>query len=100
MGDVSGANFTARNILLQAVPQGPWTVTTKLDPTAIAANGQAAGLVLYGSNNPNYLAKTAIQYKTNDLSGQPLNGIWAERVLTINNTISGAYGGNSRTPAS
>ena len=52
------------------------------------ANGQAAGLVLYGSQNPNYFAKTAIQYKNTDLSGQPLNGIWAERVLTVNNTIS------------
>ena len=92
-GDVSGANFTARNILLQAVPQGPWAVTTKLDPTTINANGQAAGLVIYGSNNPNYVAKTAIQYKTTDLSGQPLNGIWAERVLTVNNAISSAYGG-------
>ena len=28
------------------------------------ANGQAAGLVIYGSQNPNYFAKTAIQYKT------------------------------------
>ena len=92
-GDVSGANFTARNILLQAVPQGPWTVTAKLDPTAIASNGQAAGVVLYGSQSPNYLAKTAIQYKTTDLTGQPVNGIWAERILTTNGTINGAYGG-------
>ena len=90
-GDVSGANFTARNILLQAAPEGPWTVTAKLDHTAIAANGQASGLVLFGQAGR--FAKAAIQYKTNDLSGQPMNGIWAERVLTVNNTISSAYGG-------
>ncbi len=92
-GDVSGSNFTARNILLQAVPQGPWTVTAKVDPTAIVSNGQAAGVVLFGSQSPNYLAKTAIQYKNNDLAGQPLNGIWAERILTTNGTINGNYGG-------
>ena len=56
-GDVFGANFTAQNILLQEVPEGPWTVTTKLDHTAITVNGQAAGLVLYGQQNPNYFAK-------------------------------------------
>ena len=44
-GDVFGANFTAQNILLQEVPEGPWTATTKLDHTAITVNGQAAGLV-------------------------------------------------------
>ena len=70
------------------MPEGPWKVTAKLDHTAIAANGQAPGLVLFGQQNPNYFAKTAIQYKTNDLSGQPLNGIWAERVLTTNGTIN------------
>ena len=34
-GDVFGANFTAHNILMQEVPEGTWTVTTKLDHTAI-----------------------------------------------------------------
>ena len=92
-GDVSGANFTARNVPLQDVPSGPWSVTTKLDHTAINQNGVAGGLVVYGSNAPNYFAKIGVQYKTNDLSGQPMNGIWAERVQTVNGTITGTWGG-------
>ncbi|MDA0140166.1 DUF1080 domain-containing protein [Solirubrobacter sp. CPCC 204708] len=93
-GDVSGANFTARNIALQDVPTGPWSVTTKLDHTAINQNGVAGGLVIYGSDNPNYFAKIGVQYKTNDLGGNPMNGIWAERVLTSNGSINAGYGGN------
>src|SRR3954471_13757856 len=92
-GDVRNATFSAQNILLQQVPEGPWTATVKLDHTAIAANGQAAGLVIGGQQNPNYFAKAAIQYKNTDLSGQPLNGIWAERVLTTNGTTNANYGG-------
>ena len=92
-GDVSGANFTARNVPLQDVPSGPWSVTTKLDHTAINQNGVAGGLVVFGSSAPNYFAKIGVQYKTNDLSGQPMNGIWAERVQTVNGTITGTWGG-------
>jgi plastocyanin len=51
-------------------------------------------MVIYGSQNPNYFAKAAIQYKTTDLAGQPLNGIWAERVLTSNGTTNTGYGGS------
>ena len=54
-GDVSGANFTARNVPLQDVPSGPWSVTTKLDHTAINQNGVAGGLVVYGSKRPELL---------------------------------------------
>ena len=93
VGDVRNTSFTAQNILLQDVPAGPWSVTTKLDHTAVASDGQAAGMVVYGSQNPNYFAKVAIQYKNNDLSGNPMNGIWAERALTLNGTTSSAYGG-------
>ena len=73
-GDVFGGNFTAQNILLQEVPDGPWTATTKLDHTAITANGQAAGLVIYGQQNPNHFAKATLQFKTDvdpEHSGQP-----------------------------
>ena len=39
--------------------------------------------------DPNYFAKAAIQYKNHrSSSGQPMNGIWAERVLTTNGAIS------------
>ena len=95
-GDVFGANFTAQNILLQEVPEGPWTVTTKLDHTAITVNGQAAGLVLYGQQNPNYFAKATLQFKTDVDPGTPGNqpGKWIERTLTSNGTLNGSYGGN------
>ena len=49
---------------MQDVPEGTWTVTTKLDHTAITVNGQAAGLVLYGRQNPNHFAKATLQFKT------------------------------------
>jgi len=93
VGDVRNTSFNAPNIVLQEVPEGPWTATVKFNHTAIAVNGQAAGMVIYGQQNPNYFAKAAVQYKTNDLSGNPLNGIWAERVLTTNGTTNGDYGG-------
>ena len=91
-GDVSGTAFNAQNILLQEVPEGAWTTTVKVDHRAVAVNGQAAGLVIYGQDNPNYFAKTAIQYK-NDWQGAPVNGIWAERILTTNGARNAQYGG-------
>ena len=95
-GDVFGANFTAQNILLQEVPEGQWTATTKLNHTAITVNGQAAGLVLYGQQNPNYFAKATLQFKTDVDPGTPGNqpGKWIERTLTSNGTLNGSYGGN------
>jgi plastocyanin len=93
-GDVRNADFSAQNILLQDVPEGPWTATTKLDHRAVAVNGQAAGMVIFGQRDPNHFAKTAIQYKNADLSGNPMNGIWAERVLTTNGSTNAGYGGN------
>jgi PKD repeat protein/glucose/arabinose dehydrogenase/type 1 glutamine amidotransferase len=93
-GDVLGGNFTAQNILMQPVPGGPWTASIKLDHTAIADNGQAAGMVVYGSQNPNNFLKTATQYKDFDLEGNPMNGIWVERALTSDGAINGGFGGN------
>jgi glucose/arabinose dehydrogenase/type 1 glutamine amidotransferase len=94
-GDVYQGNFTAQNILLQDVPSGPWTVTARIKHTNISVDGRAAGLVIFGQNNPNYFAKAAIQYKINDpLNGSPINGIWMERTLTTNNAVNGSYGGN------
>jgi PKD repeat protein/plastocyanin/type 1 glutamine amidotransferase len=93
VGDVRNAAFSAQNILLQAVPEGPWTATMKFDHTALSLNGQAAGMVLYGQQNPNYFAKVATQYKDNDLSGNPMNGIWIERTLTSNGASNTNYGG-------
>ncbi|HET8786291.1 MAG TPA: ThuA domain-containing protein, partial [Candidatus Limnocylindrales bacterium] len=93
VGDVRNAAFSAQNILLQDVPAGPWTATMKFDHTALALNGQAAGMVLYGQENPNYFAKVATQFKDNDLDGNPMNGIWIERTLTSNGASNTNYGG-------
>ncbi|HEX5620697.1 MAG TPA: PKD domain-containing protein [Solirubrobacteraceae bacterium] len=93
VGDVRNTAFTAQNIVLQDVPEGPWTATMKFDHTALALNGQAAGMVLYGQQNPNYFAKVATQYKNTDLSGNPMNGIWIERTLTSNGASNTNYGG-------
>ena len=83
-------------MLLQEVPAGPWTATTKFDHTAITANGQAAGLVINGQQNPNHFAKATVQYKTDTDPNTPGNqpGKWMERVLTSNGTSTGSYGGN------
>jgi len=91
-GDVRGNELTARNALLQDAPAPPWTATIKLDHTAIASNGQAAGIVLWVRDNPGYMMKTAVQYKDFDLSGQPMNGIWVERALSTNGSENPNYG--------
>ena len=95
-GDVFGANFTAQNILMQEVPEGEWTVTTKLNHTSITVNGQAAGLVMYGQQNPNYFAKATLQFKTDVDPGTPGDqpGKWIERTLTSNGSLNGGFGGN------
>jgi PKD repeat protein/type 1 glutamine amidotransferase len=92
-GDVRNTTFTAQNTLLQAVPAGQWSATVKFDQTALASNGQAAGLVVYGRQDPNDFAKVAAQYKNTDLSGNPMNGIWVERALTTNGASNTNYGG-------
>ena len=81
---------------MQAVPEGTWTVTTKLDHTAITVNGQAAGLVLYGRQNPNHFAKATLQFKNDVDPNTPGNqpGKWIERTLTTNGTLNSSYGGN------
>ena len=58
--------------------------TAKIAHANINVNGEAAGLVLINSLNPNHFLKTTLQFKNDtdpDQSGdQP--GKWAERVLT------------------
>ena len=81
---------------MQEVPEGTWTVTTKLDHTAITVNGQAAGLVLYGRQNPNHFAKATLQFKNDVDPNTPGNqpGKWIERTLTTNNNLDSSYGGS------
>ena len=73
-------------LLLQQAPAGSWTATAKVVHAGLTADGEALGLGLINSFNPNYFVKAAIQYKNdtdpNTSGNQP--GKWAERVLTSN----------------
>ncbi len=56
-GDVFGDQATAKNILLQEAPDGPFMVTTRLDVRDLGEEGQQAGLVLWSEQDPNTFAK-------------------------------------------
>ena len=56
-GDVFGDQATAKNILLQEAPDGPFMVTTRLDVRDLGEEGQQAGLVLWSEEDPNTFAK-------------------------------------------
>src|SRR5829696_841380 len=45
-GDMFGDRATAQNLVLQDVPQGAWTATTRLDSTAFDREGQQAGFIV------------------------------------------------------
>ena len=73
-------------MILQQAPADSWVATAKIAHAAIDTNGEAAGLALINSLNPNHFVKTALQYKSdadpNTPGDQP--GKWAERVVTSN----------------
>ncbi len=50
-------------MLLQQAPAGSWVATAKIAHANIDTNGEAAGLALINSINPNHFVKTALQYK-------------------------------------
>ena len=56
-GDFIANDALAKNTLLQDAPSGEWTVTTRLDTSAIDANGEQAGLVIWKSESPNTFSK-------------------------------------------
>ena len=82
-GDLFGGNGNAQ-MLLQQAPADSWVATAKIAHANVDTNGEAAGLALINSFNPNHFVKTAVQYKSDtdpDTPGdQP--GKWAERVVT------------------
>ena len=84
-GDLYGGNGNAQMILEQA-PADSWVATAKIAHANVDTDGEAAGLALVNSFNPNNFVKTAVQYKSdtdpNTAGDQP--GKWAERVLTSN----------------
>lgn len=52
----------AKNILLQAEPDGDWMIETKVAFSALNATNQQAGLIVYGDDN-NYI-KVALEFVT------------------------------------
>ena len=56
-GDMFGDQATAKNVLLQDAPDGPFMVTTRLDVRDLGEEGQQAGLVLWNGEDPNTFAK-------------------------------------------
>ena len=94
-GDYYGGTATAQT-LLQDAPTGSWVATAKIAHANINVNGEAAGLVLINSLNPNHFLKTTLQFKNDtdpDQSGdQP--GKWAERVLTADGNRGHAPAGH------
>ena len=84
--DLYAANGNAQ-LLLQQAPAGSWKATAKVVHAGLTADGEALGLGLINSFNPNHFVKATVQYKNdtdpNTSGNQP--GKWAERVLTSNN---------------
>ena len=84
-GDLYADRGDAQMVLQQSLP-GSFVVTAKVKHAAIDRDGEAAGLALINTLNPNNFVKTGVQYKADtdpDTAGdQP--GKWAERVVTSN----------------
>ncbi len=82
-GDIYGDRLTAQ-VLTQDAPTGSWVATAKVAHANINTDGEAAGLALINSQNPNHFLKTTLQYKNDTDPDTPgdQNGKWAERVLT------------------
>jgi PKD repeat protein/type 1 glutamine amidotransferase/glucose/arabinose dehydrogenase len=56
-GDMIASTATAKNVLLQDAPDGPFMVTTRLNVRDLTQEGQQAGLVLWNGESPNTFAK-------------------------------------------
>lgn len=56
-GDMYGAQATAKNVLVQDAPSGPWQIQTKLDVSTLTLEGEQAGFILWQGENPNNFTK-------------------------------------------
>jgi PKD repeat protein/glucose/arabinose dehydrogenase/type 1 glutamine amidotransferase len=80
-GDMIGGTASAKNVLLQQVPDAPetWAATTKVDISDLTGpDGQQTGLVVWQSENPNNFVKIVFIHKPDGVE-------WFEYVLTANN---------------
>ena len=83
-GDLYGDRGNAQMMLQQSLA-GSWVATAKIKHANVDLDGEAAGLALINSLNPNHFVKTGLQFKSDtdpDTAGdQP--GKWAERVADL-----------------
>jgi PKD repeat protein len=56
-GDMHGGNASARNVLLQPLPETAATVSTKIDVSGLTATGDQVGLIAWRAENPSSFAK-------------------------------------------
>ena len=89
-GDMSGGTASARNVLLQPAPAGPWTATTRIDTAELTTTGDQAGLLVWRSEAPNHFAKVVYNRRS-------ATEYWVERSNTRNGSTGfpGNDNGNS-----
>jgi PKD repeat protein len=93
-GDMHGTNANVRNLLLQTMPGGAWTATTKIDVSQLTSTGDQTGLVVWRGENPNNFAKVVFNRRGN----APAADYWFERQNNIDG-VTQAGGGNAGTLA-
>jgi PKD repeat protein len=89
-GDMHGNTASARNVVLQTLPPGAATASTKIDVSNLTAAGDQVGMVLWRSESPNHFAKVVFNRRAADQ-------YWFERSRTNNGDTGGSDGGNSGT---
>jgi PKD repeat protein len=87
-GDMHGG-ASARNVVLQALPPGAATATTKIDVSKLTQSGDQVGMVVWRSESPNHFAKVVYNRRS-------ATEYWFERSRTDNGTVTGD-GGNTGT---
>jgi PKD repeat protein len=85
-GDMHGTNASVRNLLLQTMPSGAWTATTKIDVSQLATQGDQTGLVVWRGETPNNFAKVVFNRRATTY--------WVERQNNIDG-VTQPGGGNA-----
>jgi PKD repeat protein len=88
-GDMHGTNASARNVVLQSLPSGAATATTKIDVSQLTSTGDQVGMVVWRSEAPNHFGKVVYNRRS-------ATTYWFERSRTDNGTVS-SDGGNTGT---
>jgi beta-xylosidase len=88
-GDMYGDRATAQNLILQDVPSGAWTATTKLDSKAFTREGQQAGLIVY-KDDSTFSKFTVINKGT--------QGRWFEHIFTADKVARLEIGTDTTPP--